>query len=312
MLKRPLGRTLVGALAATVALGMTLLLFGVSETEGQQQQQQQRRKGQQAPQPVPKEAPSGRQQDVKREQQPGAKEAVEADVSARTIPVTASFNGTEIVIFGAIDGSQQPSPESGYYDVIIVVEGTPGRFVVRRKSNVAGLWLNTASAVFDNVPSFYAVASTRPIDEIAPEDYRALHGMGLKHLKFTPAIGQSHPLSNEDIKAYREAIIRLKRDSRLYIDSPFGATFTGKSVFRASVVLPANVTVGPFETRVYLFRDEKFLSKFSVRHMLEREGLERYLHSFAFRMPTLYGIVTVMIAVGAGLVASTVFRRGAH
>ena len=51
--------------------------------------------------------------------------------------------------------------------------------VVRRKSNVAGLWLNTASATFDNVPSYYAVASTRPIDEIAPEEFRALHGIGL-------------------------------------------------------------------------------------------------------------------------------------
>ena len=49
--------------------------------------------------------------EIKREQQPGARESVEADVSARNIAVTSSFNGTEIVIFGAIDGSQQPSPE---------------------------------------------------------------------------------------------------------------------------------------------------------------------------------------------------------
>ena len=72
---------------------------------------------------------------------------------------------------------------------------------MRRKGNVAGLWLNTASATFDNVPSYYAVASTRPIDEIAPEEFRALHGVGLKHLKYTPAVGQSHPLSSEDIRS---------------------------------------------------------------------------------------------------------------
>ena len=291
-------------LAAVAGLCTALVVLFAGDAIGQQQKRK-------APQPVPKEAAGSRQPEIKREQQPGAKEFVEADVSARTIAVTSSFNGTEIVIFGAIDGSQQPSPESGYYGVIIVVEGIPGRFVVRRKSNVAGLWLNTASAIFDNVPSFYAVASSSPIDEIAPEEFRALHGIGLQHLKFTPAIGQSHPLSNEDIKEYRSAIIRLKRNANLYIDNPFGAIFTGKSIFRASIVLPANVPVGPFETRVYLFREEKFLSKFSVRHTLEREGLERYLHAFAFRLPTLYGIVTVIIAVGAGLLASTVFRRTA-
>ena len=290
--------------------GVVLLLGGLAVLGITQSDAQQRRRS--PPQPVAKEAPVVGQPDIKREQQPGARESVEADVSARNIAVTSSFNGTEIVIFGAIDGSQQPSAESGYYDVIVVVEGVPSRQVVRRKSNVAGLWLNTASATFDNVPSYYAAVSTRPIDEIAPEEFRALHGIGLDHLKYTPAVGQRYPLSNEDLKAYRDAILRLKRKDGLFLDRPYGVTFTGKSIFRASVVLPANVTVGPFETRVYLFREEKLLSRFSVRLTLEREGLERYLHAFAYRLPFLYGVTTVMIAVGAGLLASTVFSRAAH
>jgi uncharacterized protein (TIGR02186 family) len=277
-----------------------LLAPGVTETFAQ------RRK---APPPVAREAPGSRQQDIKREQQPGAKESVEADVSARNIAVTSNFNGTEIVIFGAVDGSQQPSAESGYYDLIIVVEGVPSRMVVRRKSNVAGLWLNTSSVIFDNVPSYYAVASNRPIDEIATEDFRALHGIGLQHLRFTPAVGQSQPLSNEDLREYRDAVVRLKGRAGLYVENKFGAGFTGKSLFRASVVLPANVTVGPFVTHVYLFREEKNLYKVSVRHTLGREGLEWYLHAFAYRLPVLYGFTTVAIAVGAGLLASAAFRK---
>ena len=266
----------------------------------------QRRK---APPRVAQEAAGARQPDVKRVQQPGARESLEADVSARNVAVTSNFSGTEIVVFGAVDGSQQPSAESGYYDVIIVVEGVPTRMVVRRKSNVAGLWLNTASAIFDNVPSYCAVASNRPIDEIAPEELRALHGIGLDHLKFTPAVGQNVPLSNEDLKAYRDAIVRLKSKAGLYVKNEYGAGFTGKSLFRASIVLPANVTVGPFVTHVYLFREEKNLSKVSVRHTLGREGLERFLHNFAYRTPTLYGLTTVAIAVAAGLLASAAFRK---
>jgi uncharacterized protein (TIGR02186 family) len=286
---------------------MGVLVVGLA-APGVEQGFAQKRK----PPPVAQEAPGIRKQDITREQQPGAKESLEADVSARNIAVTSAFNGTEIVVFGAVDGSQQPSAESGYYDIIIVVEGVPSRTIVRRKSNVAGLWLNTSSAIFDNVPSYYAVASNRPIDEIAPEDFRALHGIGFNHVKFTPAVGQSLPLSNEDLKQYRDAVVRLKRQAKLYVESPFGAAFTGKSLFRASIVLPANVTVGPFETRVYLFREEKLLSKFQVGLTLEREGLERHLHAFAFRLPTLYGFMTVAIAVAAGLAASTVFRKGAH
>ena len=288
------------------ALGIGLLALAASETHAQRRQ-----KAAPAP-PVAKEAPHTQVEEIKREQQPGAKEAVQADVSARNVAVTSSFNGIEIVIFGAVDNSQQPSAESGYYDVMIVVEGVPGRIVVRRKNNVAGLWLNTSSATFDVVPSYYAIASTRPIDEITTEDFRASHGVGFQHLRFMPAFGQTQALSTEDLKEFRQAIVRLKQKQGLYIQDNFRVAFIGKSLFRATIELPANVTVGPFETRVYLLREEKLLSQYTVRLNLEREGLERYLHRFAFGYPTLYGLMTVAIALAAGLIASTVFRKAAH
>ncbi len=291
---------------AMLAVATALLL---AAPDSQAQQQPQRKKG---PSPVAKEATQGSPQDIRREQQPGARESVQADVSARTVSVTSSFNGTEIVIFGAVDNSQQPSAESGYYDVVIVVEGVPGRVVARRKNNVAGLWLNTSSAAFDAVPSYYAVASTRPLEEIASDEFRASHGIGFQHLRMMPAFGQAQALSSEDLKEFREAVIRLKQKDGLYVQDPYSVAFIGRSLFRSAIELPANVTVGPFTTRVLLFRQEQLLSQYSVRLSLEREGLERHLHAFAFSFPTLYGFATVAIAVAAGLLASTVFRKSAH
>jgi uncharacterized protein (TIGR02186 family) len=296
------GRRATLGLMATLCIGF--LALAASETQAQRRQK--------APPPVAKEAPHTPAGEIKREQQPGAKEAVQADVSARNVAVTSSFNGIEIVIFGAVDNSQQPSAESGYYDVMIVVEGVPGRIVVRRKNNVAGLWLNTSSATFDLVPSYYAIASTRPLDEITSEEFRASHGVGFQNLRFTPAFGQTQALSTEDLKEFRQAIVRLKQKQGLYIQDNYSVAFIGRSLFRATIELPANVTVGPFDTRVYLFRDEKLLSQYSVRLNLEREGLERHLHGFAFRFPTLYGLMTVAIAIAAGLIASTVFRKAVH
>jgi uncharacterized protein (TIGR02186 family) len=299
MVKRDLNRRwTIGAVAALAAL----LMLAAPGLEAQR-----RGKG---PPPVPREAPHGKAEEIRREQQPGARESVEADVSARIVPVTSSFTGTEIVIFGAVDNSQQPSAESGYYDVLIVVEGVPSRTVAWRKSNVAGLWLNTQSVTFDNVPSYYAIATTRPLEEITTEEFRALHGIGFQHLRFTLAIGQNQAVSNEEIKEFRDAIVRIKKNEGLYIESPFNVGFIRRSLFRASIELPATVTVGPFITRVYLFREEQLLSQYSVRLTLEREGLERLLHTFAMGYPTLYGLTTVAIAMAAGLLASTVFGRG--
>ncbi|MEQ1611825.1 MAG: TIGR02186 family protein, partial [Hyphomicrobiaceae bacterium] len=86
------------------------------------------------------------------------RETVQADVSTRSVAITSSFTGTEIVIFGAVDNSRQTSAESGLYDVVIVLEGTPTRLVSRRKSNVGGIWINTQSVTFEAVPSYYAIA----------------------------------------------------------------------------------------------------------------------------------------------------------
>ena len=301
--------TTLGAIAA-IAIGVLAL----SATDGlaQAQKRATTKQAPQRPPAVAKEAPHTQIEEIKREQQPGAKESVQADVSARNVAVTSSFNGTEIVIFGAVDNSQQPSAESGYYDVLIVVEGVPARLVVRRKNNVAGLWLNTSSATFDLVPSYYAIASTRPIDEITTEEFRASHGVGFQNLRFTPAFGQAQALSTEDLKDFRQAIVRLKLKQGLYVQDQYSVAFIGKSLFRATIELPANVTVGPFETRVYLFRAEKLLSQYTVRLNLEREGLERHLHAFAFGYPTLYGLMTVAIAIAAGLAASAMFRKAAH
>jgi uncharacterized protein (TIGR02186 family) len=298
-------REACATLGLVATLGIGLVTLAATETEAQ-------RRPKQPPPSVAKEAPHGQLEEVRRQQQPGASESVQADVSARNVAVTSSFNGTEIVIFGAVDNSQQPSAESGYYDVLIVVEGVPARIVVRRKSNIAGLWLNTSSATFDLVPSYYAIASTRPIDEITTEEFRASHGVGFQHLRFAPAFGQAQALSTEDLKEFRQAVVRLKQKQGLYVQEQYSVAFIGKSLFRATIELPANITVGPFETRVYLFREERLLSQFTVRLNFEREGLERHLHGFAFSYPLFYGLMTVVIAVAAGLLASTVFRKPVH
>jgi uncharacterized protein (TIGR02186 family) len=235
---------------------------------------------------------------------------VQADVSTKNVAVTSSFTGTEIVVFGAVDNSRQPGAEAGYYDVVVVIEGTPNRIAVRKKSHHGGIWMNTRNASFDKVPSYYAIWSTRPLDEIASEATMIGYEIGFDHVRMTPvggteSTGTSSTLPAADAGEFRSALVRLKNKQGLYVKNDFGVTFIGRSLFRANITLPANVTVGPFDTRVYLFRNEKLLSQYDVRLTLEREGVERHLHMFAINWPLIYGLSTVLLAVGMGLVAAT-------
>ena len=241
-----------------------------------------------------------------------ARETVQADVSSRSVAVTSSFTGTEIIVFGAVDNSRQSSPESGFYDVGIVVEGTPTRLVARKKSNV-GIWLNTASITFQSVPSYYAIISTRPLDEIADPIILRDNDIGFEHVRMTPISGWETGVTTGELEDFKSAVVRIKQRESLYIERTVGGVvFIGRSLFRASLDLPANVPVGPLVARVHLFREGRLLHTFTSRVTLRREGLEHFLHSFAFGQPLMYGIATVLISVAMGLAATTLFRRSAH
>ena len=240
-------------------------------------------------------------------------EKVEADVSTRSVEVTTDFTGHEILVFGAIDNNQQPGEEAGYYDVVVVVEGTPLPVVVRRKSDIAGVWVNTSSVIFASVPSYYATASTRPVEEIAGPLVLERSAIGFAHIKMTPAPGHRWSYTDYELAAFKAAVIRLKQNEGLYVvQAKDGVTFTGRSLFRATVSLPANVPVGPLVARTYLFRDGEVLSAHIARVTLERTGIERLLHNFAFRYPLSYGVFAVFLAALSGLLASAFFRREAR
>jgi uncharacterized protein (TIGR02186 family) len=243
---------------------------------------------------------------------PEARETVQADVSSRSVSITSSFTGTEIIVFGAVDNSRQSSPESGFYDVVIVVEGTPTRLVARKKSNV-GIWLNTASITFQSVPSYYAIISTRPLDEIADPIILRDNDIGFEHVRMTPISGWETGVTTGELEDFKSAVVRIKQRERLYVERTVGGVvFIGRSLFRASLDLPANVPVGPLVARVHLFREGRLLHTFTSRVMLRREGLEHFLHTVAFGQPLIYGLATVLISIAMGLAATALFRRSAH
>lgn len=236
-------------------------------------------------------------------------ERVEADVSTRTIAITSGYSGAEILVFGAIENSRQPSAESGFYDVVVVVEGAPEPLMVRRKGRVAGLWVNTSTFTFNSVPSYYAVASTRPIEEFADTRLLDENGIGLDAVRMAASADSAVRVSSEDLIAYKDAVTRLKQSSNLFKRDDYGVVFTGRSLFRANITLPATVPVGPLTARVYLFHEGNLVSRYQARVVLEREGIERWVHAFAFERPFLYGLAAVILALITGLAASAIFRR---
>lgn len=243
---------------------------------------------------------------------PGFDETVEIDVSSRSVGITSSFTGQRIVIFGAVHNSLQASAQHGLYDVVVVVEGVKAPLISRRKSNVAGLWINTKSVHFKEVPSYYTISSSRPIEEISTPKVFDEHQIGFRHVRIEPVAADRRKVSEDQLAKFREALVRLKANEGLYQKHEGGVQFIGKSLFRTTIDLPANVPIGPVVARAYLFRDAELIAKNTAGVHLERQGLEALMHSFAFDYPLYYGLFAVFMAVSAGLAASAVFSRTGH
>ena len=109
---------------------------------------------------------------------PAAKaEPLVADLSESVVKITTGFTGTKVLLFGAIK-------EQG--KIVVVVEGPRHSLTVRRKQRVAGIWVNRAEVQFDDVPSFYQVLSSDPLEEWLPLRTRDLYQIGVEYLRFDP------------------------------------------------------------------------------------------------------------------------------
>jgi uncharacterized protein (TIGR02186 family) len=135
--------------------------------------------------------------------QPAHGEALVADLTSHLIAISTGFTGASVVLFGATDGPG---------DVAVVVRGPDHDVTVRRKSRIAGIWVNTRELSFSNVPSFYSVAASRPLNEIVSPATAAFYRLGTLGLELK-AESRAPP---EVVDEFRDALLRMQQHVRLF------------------------------------------------------------------------------------------------
>lgn len=219
-----------------------------------------------------------------------------ADLSDHLIAIGSGFTGTDVLLYGAIEGDG---------DVVVVVRGPEESVVVRRKERIAGIWVNRKSVTFDRVPAFYVVAASRPLDAIAPEPLRALYHIGIETLDL-PAETAASP---EDVKTFREALLRNRVRAGFYTASPGKVDFVGSRLFRTRILFPSNVPTGTYSAQVFLIRDGEVVSAESTPLFISKTGFQADVNFLAHTRPALYGLIAIAMALAAGWGAATAFRR---
>lgn len=228
-------------------------------------------------------------------------------LSSDLISIQSNFTGTEIVIFGQASNIQrQPDDRSGF-ELAIVVEGPPQDITTRRKGRFLGVWVNREAERFQNVPSFYAVASTIDIGRMADRTLLDELGIGLNHLNLAVSGVSNVALADRD--DFRRAFIRLREESGLYSEQETSILFLTDTMFRTNIPLPANIPVGVYKVKSFLFLNGEVVASTEQSLAVAKSGFEEFTFQLAQVYPLVYGLLAITLAMFTGWLAGVIFRR---
>ncbi|MEM7471829.1 MAG: TIGR02186 family protein [Pseudomonadota bacterium] len=234
---------------------------------------------------------------------PAKAEQVVADMSLRDVEITANFDGSDILIYGAIKGARE---EEGLapLEVVIAITGPTGPITVRRKEKRFGIWVNTESVKVARAPSFYAVASSGALQETLTYTEDLRYQISIPRAIY--AVGA--PAEITDPENFTEALIRIRKGQNLYQQLDHTVALQQQSLFSTTIDLPANLVEGVYPTRIFITREGVVVGKLTTFIDVRKVGLERWIYDLAHNRPLVYGILALAIAISAGWLASAFFR----
>lgn len=231
-----------------------------------------------------------------------AQEEVVLGLSQNRVRITANFDGSEILIFGAIK-RETPVIEPPI-EVIVTLAGPSVPITIHKKDRRIGVWVNAETVNLTAAPSFYAVATTGPLLEILRRTEDLRHSISVP--RAIRSVGAASVTENP--AEFTEALIRIREEQGIYQILEGEVELDQQTLFRTRISLPSNLTEGSYDTRVFLLRDGHVISRFDTVIDVNKVGLERWLFQLSRNKPLYYGVLSLTLAILAGWLASAIFR----
>ncbi len=192
--------------------------------------------------------------------------------------------------------------------VVLKLEGERRAAAYRRKDRRGPLWVSTGRVEFDALPGLYMVAASSDSADLVRQ--LDVVGEGFGALRRSATVEQSPP--GDDGFVFDE-FLRLKIRRGLYALRPESVALSdeGGAVagFRTEFRVPPAVRPGTYRATLYCFNEHRLVSETVQSVTVEKTGLVRVLSEVAFQHGGLYGVVSVVVALAAGLVVGMIFRK---
>jgi len=226
------------------------------------------------------------------------------EVSQSRIEVRQGFTGARLLLYGAvIDPGAAGS--AGDYDIVVVLKGPAEPVRIREKERFIGMWMNAESSDFRSAPSFFAVASSRPIDQIVDERTAAIYELGTDFIQLSPS-GQIDP---EEQARFSRGLVELRRRQGLYQENPGGVRISEKVLYQARIDLPSTVTTGRYTAETFAVSKGRVVASATARIEVVKDGLGGQVVAASKRWSFFYGLGAIALSLGMGWMAGRMFAR---
>lgn len=217
------------------------------------------------------------------------------EVSQHEVQVRQGFKGTELLLFGAI---LDPGGRVGGqdYDIVVVLQGPSEPIRLREKERFGGIWINADSNDFRSAPSFFAVASTRPIKDIVDDKTAAIYEFGTRYIQLSPS-GVIDPARQQRFAA---GLVDLRSREGLYKEDIGGVKISGKVLYQARIDLPSNVATGAYTAETFAIANGRVIASATTDVDVRKVGFERFIATAAQHDSLAYGLIAVALSVGMG------------
>ncbi|WP_373491418.1 TIGR02186 family protein [Parasphingorhabdus sp.] len=234
----------------------------------------------------------------------GATPVLVPEVSQDRISIRGDFNGAQLLLFGAI--TYPPGTRNTEQaDIVVVLKGPVESIVVREKQQIAGIWINAASSEFRSAPGFYAIASSKPVDQIVDSKTADIYELGLNHLQLSPA----GAIDSRELDRFVNGLVDLNSRGNLFKNLPNSVKITNSVLYQARINLPASVPVGDYTAETFLILDGRIEAAEVKEITIEKIGMGRFITNLSQNNGFLYGLIAVFISVFLGWSAGYLFRK---
>ncbi len=225
------------------------------------------------------------------------------DISEHEIVLRQGFTGADLLLFGAIL-DEAGGRAQGEYDVVVVLKGPSEQITLREKDRWLGLiWINADSTDFRSVPSYYALASSRPIEEIVDERTALIFELGLDYLQLSPS-GSIDPAEQARFSA---GLVDLRTRQGLYAEYGDGVVVSEGVLYRARLPIPSNVIAGRYVAETFAIADGEVVTSATSEVQVFKEGFERRVEDASNENALFYGLFAVGLSVLMGWAAGRLF-----